>query len=278
MGTVDAISRATRVRAGAALSAGALACGASAAAVVAWSAPWGLTVLRHPGGATLSDVLALVAAATVVVVLGWAVGAVAVSALGALARRLRPGRLVPRRLDALERTLVPAAVRRLAALALGAGVIGSVGAPAFALTPASSTATVSVVPGWPGEGAVWDLGAVAARPGHAATAPAPAPPVLARGSAAAPAPAPGSTASPALTAARGPSAIADVVVVRGDSLWAIAERHLPAGAPASAVAAEWPRWWALNHAVVGDDPDVLLPGQVLRAPAPTAPTAPGTTR
>ena len=31
-------------------------------------------------------------------------------------------------------------------------------------------------------------------------------------------------------------------------------------------AAEWPRWWAANRDVVGDDPDLLRPGQRLVAP------------
>lgn len=61
---------------------------------------------------------------------------------------------------------------------------------------------------------------------------------------------------------------ADVVVLAGDSLWSIAERHLGPGADATEVAAAWPRWWEANRAVVGDDPHLLLPGQRLVAPAP----------
>jgi nucleoid-associated protein YgaU len=56
--------------------------------------------------------------------------------------------------------------------------------------------------------------------------------------------------------------------VAGDSLWGIAAAHLGAGATAGEIAAEWPRWWRVNHAVVGDDPDLLHPGQVLRPPPP----------
>ena len=61
---------------------------------------------------------------------------------------------------------------------------------------------------------------------------------------------------------------AEVVVRRGDSLWAITARHLGAGATDAAIAAEWPRWHAANRRVIGNDPDLLLPGQRLRAPAP----------
>jgi len=57
-----------------------------------------------------------------------------------------------------------------------------------------------------------------------------------------------------------------VVVLRGDSLWTIAAAHLPDGATAADVAAAWPRWYEANRDVVGDDPDVLLPGQILRIP------------
>lgn len=57
-----------------------------------------------------------------------------------------------------------------------------------------------------------------------------------------------------------------VVVVRGDTLWDLARRHLPAGASDAEVSAAWQRWWRANRDVVGPDPDVLLPGQVLRPP------------
>lgn len=60
---------------------------------------------------------------------------------------------------------------------------------------------------------------------------------------------------------------AGVVVRPGDSLWSIAAAHLPAGASAADVAAEWPRWWDANRAVVGTDPDLVHPGQVLVPPA-----------
>ncbi|MGF1661844.1 MAG: LysM peptidoglycan-binding domain-containing protein, partial [Kineosporiaceae bacterium] len=59
------------------------------------------------------------------------------------------------------------------------------------------------------------------------------------------------------------------VVVRGDTLWEIAAARLGPAATAAEIAAEWPRWWRANHAVVGDDPDLLRPGQVLHPPPPT---------
>ncbi|MEV6286035.1 LysM domain-containing protein [Kribbella sp. NPDC051770] len=57
------------------------------------------------------------------------------------------------------------------------------------------------------------------------------------------------------------------VVVRGESLWSIAAAELGAGASDEAIAARWPEWYAANRAVIGADPDVLRPGQVLQTPA-----------
>jgi nucleoid-associated protein YgaU len=59
-----------------------------------------------------------------------------------------------------------------------------------------------------------------------------------------------------------------VVVRRGDSLWSIAARDLGPGASDAEVAAQWPRWWHANRAVIGPDPDLILPGTRLRPPPP----------
>lgn len=59
----------------------------------------------------------------------------------------------------------------------------------------------------------------------------------------------------------------DVYVVRrGDTLWDIARRHLPDGAGPSRIARAWPRWYAANREVIGDDPALILPGQRLLIP------------
>lgn len=68
-----------------------------------------------------------------------------------------------------------------------------------------------------------------------------------------------------------PTATGDVhVVVRGDCLWSIAEARLQqrhGRAPTAAeVAMEVRAWWVVNEAVIGRDPDLILPGQVLRPP------------
>lgn len=54
-----------------------------------------------------------------------------------------------------------------------------------------------------------------------------------------------------------------VVVRPGDTLWALAAVALPAGASETAVAAAWRRTYQLNRAVIGADPDLIRPGQVL---------------
>ena len=57
-----------------------------------------------------------------------------------------------------------------------------------------------------------------------------------------------------------------VVVHRGDSLWSIAARHLPADPPAADIARSWHRWYAANATVIGHDPNLILPGQILLPP------------
>ncbi len=58
----------------------------------------------------------------------------------------------------------------------------------------------------------------------------------------------------------------DVVVLRGDTLWSITARHLGPGATAADIEAGWHRWLAANQEVIGDDADLILPGQLLRPP------------
>lgn len=58
-----------------------------------------------------------------------------------------------------------------------------------------------------------------------------------------------------------------VVVHRGDTLWGLAAQHLGDHATDRDVAEEWPRWYAANRDVIGDDPDLLRPGQQLVVPS-----------
>jgi nucleoid-associated protein YgaU len=139
------------------------------------------------------------------------------------------------------RALLPAGARRTAAVVLGLGI--GVAAPLlvtglpFGPTPVAAAAPAgSPVPDWP----------------TAPVEPVPADAVPDW---------PGASHQPGAH-----------VVVRGDCLWHIAatrllEEHgrVPTdGEVATAVHA----WWTANADVIGPDPDLLLPGQVLHAPGP----------
>jgi hypothetical protein len=66
-----------------------------------------------------------------------------------------------------------------------------------------------------------------------------------------------------------PAQLPSSVVVRaGDSLWEIARAALPADAPDAAVAAAVARVYAANRRVIGDDPDLILPGERLEIDLP----------
>ena len=120
-----------------------------------------------------------------------------------------------------------------------------------------------------------------AAPAFADPSPAPAPQVTSfdwgppaqPASAASPAPAPqsGPSADP-----RGPAGDGAAITVRpGDCLWQIAAESLAStgAAPTTAeIAAAWPRWYAANRSVIGDDPGLIHPGQRLTPPA-SVPTA-----
>lgn len=62
-----------------------------------------------------------------------------------------------------------------------------------------------------------------------------------------------------------------VIVRPGDTLWAMARSRLGRGAGNGAVAREVDRWYRLNHDVIGDDPDLIHPGQRLTAPTKERP-------
>lgn len=139
--------------------------------------------------------------------------------------------------------VLPASARRAAALALGVGLVtapaltGCTAPPPGPAVVLAADARTTSVPDWP------------APPAPASGSPAPGAAVPDW-----PAPAPG-----------------DHVVLRGECLWSIAEADLRARTgldprPAD-VAAAVQRWWTTNADAIGDDPDLLLPGQVLRPPA-----------
>lgn len=59
-------------------------------------------------------------------------------------------------------------------------------------------------------------------------------------------------------------------VARGDSLWRITARLLGETADDAAIATAWPELYHQNRAVIGEDPGLILVGQVLTLPASLA--------
>lgn len=56
-------------------------------------------------------------------------------------------------------------------------------------------------------------------------------------------------------------------VKAGDSLWLIASQHLTPNASNAEIAQAVTRWHESNHAVIGDNPHLIHPGQELKEPA-----------
>ena len=147
----------------------------------------------------------------------------------------------------------PNLVRRGLVLAVGAGIGLS------AATGATAAAPGDLDLGWAATAATATAAPAVADATSPVTATAPAVTTTissdARGS-----------ATPAEPAARPDT----VVVTPGDTLWHIAQRALPSDAGAADIASAWPAWYADNAEVIGDDPDLLQPGQVLHAPTTTS--------
>lgn len=147
------------------------------------------------------------------------------------------------------RRAAPGAVHKLARVAVGVGV-----GTGLALVPTTAHAADSHEPAAPDAAAVvtsFDLGW---QPTTSGQDDAPADSAPERAAAEVPAP---------------PRVGGDdhVVVHRGDTLWAIASATLGDAASDADVARTVARWHDANRDVIGDDPDVILPGQVLHAPA-----------
>ncbi len=156
--------------------------------------------------------------------------------------------------------VTPGLVRHAVAVALGAAVVagvapGAAGAspPVVVLAPApppDPTFAPLPDPGWAPPGTSSTTGSAGWVPSAPVVRAQPDLRVLS------PAPRGGTTHDAPL----------EVAVRRGDSLWAIAARHLGPDASDAEIARAWPAWFEANRDVVGDDPDLLRPGQLLRAP------------
>ncbi len=226
----------------------------------------------EPARALLSAT-ALAAAA----LLTWLVAAAALEAVGHL-----PG-VVGRGAARLSAAVTPRLLRRAVGVALGLGVGVGVGAGPAPAAPTRVLAAAVQVSAREAVLAVGERGSPADRqtvggpavggagqgaPGPGLPDPGWSPPPDPGWTPDAPVvrPQPDVTAVTAASRRGTDQAPVEVVVHRGDSLWTITARHLGAGATDAEVAAQWPRWYSANRAVIGSDPDLLLPGQVLRAP------------
>ncbi len=215
-----------------------------------------LTLLTG-GPASPPDLLTALAAVAALGLLFWLLVAVLAEMLAALPGRTGAGGTW------LARRVSPALVRRGVTLALGAGLAGVMTAPLAAAAAPPDPGFGAVLAPAP-SGSDPSAGAVPRAPASVPDAPAsvpvpgwvPAPPTVR--------PAPGTEL---LARAPRPAPVDDAVVVhRGDTLWSIAARHLAPGASDAEIAAAWPRWYAANRAVIGPDPQLILPGQRLRPP------------
>jgi nucleoid-associated protein YgaU len=186
--------------------------------------------------------IATLAAAVLWLVAGWLGFGLACC----LAARL-PG-AVGAAAGAAGRVVLPRLLLRLAAGSIGLGVLVApvaAGAhPPPRPAPASSVAPTLPGPAWPSDQA-------------APTVPGPSWPSHQPANHTSPAPRPAAHDRSAET----------VRVRTGDSLWLLAARRLGPDADARQIGAEWPRWYGANRAVIGPDPDLIIPGQVLHAPA-----------
>ncbi|MGA9103078.1 LysM peptidoglycan-binding domain-containing protein [Aeromicrobium sp.] len=72
---------------------------------------------------------------------------------------------------------------------------------------------------------------------------------------------------PMVATATQPAPHRTVNVRRGDTLWAIARSHLGPRADVVATARACDRWYEANRDVIGDDRDLIHPGQQLTAPS-----------
>jgi hypothetical protein len=81
-------------------------------------------------------------------------------------------------------------------------------------------------------------------------------------------PSPSGTGSPSPPATEPPGepSPCSIAVRSGDTLWDLASAHLGPGADDAAIDAAWRADYAANRDVVGPDPDLILPGQVLTLP------------
>lgn len=279
-----------------------LAAAIATTGVAAWALRPRAGAYRELLGPGVSAAIARDGADSVLLTLGgaalWLVVLWLLLALTALASSTMPGEIGAWG-ERISRAIAPVGARRMLALVVGIGIVA---APAMSATAsaASDPSTGIAAPGWPLNAPAWPISST-----PVGEAPAPEPPADADADtdadadagqdprdaasdapdapSAAPEPQEASDAAPDWTASGSdptgampdghgtpPAGLQtssqEVRVASGDSLWSIAAAHLPAGSSDIDIATAWPAWYRANADAVGDDPHLLHPGQVLRAP------------
>jgi hypothetical protein len=84
----------------------------------------------------------------------------------------------------------------------------------------------------------------------------------------APIPAPTSTPAQPGSGPTDADSAGAVVVLVGDTLWSIAHHHLNSDATDQEIDTAWRAWYSANTQVIGDNPDLIQPGQLLLPPDP----------
>lgn len=202
-------------------------------------------VIFGPGRAAVDELVTAISAAAALVLLVWVAIGLLVSVLAAI-----PGPWSAAS-SHLQDYVAPATVRRWAALLLGATIVSTI-TPAGAAATLPTSSVSAPAPGW-----VTDESSTTST--DETEAPAPAwTPALTR-----------SLPSVSLTTPRPTptdTEAHEVTVRRGDTLWDLAAAHLPTEATDAEIAASWQRWHLENRDVIGSDPDLILPGQILTVP------------
>ncbi|HEY3715792.1 MAG TPA: hypothetical protein VGL39_14800 [Jatrophihabitantaceae bacterium] len=250
---------------------------ADGAALLALRPDW--TRLSHDLAAPhrwLDRVGADQAALTLATAALWCVALWLAIGLGAVVAAALPGRsgAAARR---IATRLLPAVLLRAVAGVAGLGVLVAPIAPAVAgadVPPGAAAAAPGPAPAWPTNPPGLHIGWPTSSP------PAPPQPAKPRPTTARPTPPPAGPSQPnppgdqagqagqVGLAARGTDGPPEhaVRVEPGDSLWLIAAQRLGANPSEAQIAAAWPRWYAANKPVIGDDPSLIQPGQLLHAP------------
>ncbi|UBH23606.1 hypothetical protein KW076_06740 [Micrococcus porci] len=218
-----------------ALDVAALAVLAAAVPALGWAAATLLGPAAPTPDAALGRALGLGAAGLGLALAAW--WALGLLGLAALALGRRTGH---RGWSRLGERMTPALLRRAGAAVLGAQLLAAPAAWADA-PPAPSAAVVD---------ASWTSAAASPTLPDAAWTPG-APPT----------PQPGSPAAPRDTGDR-----PTVTVRAGDCLWDIAADELGPDATPREVDRRWREWHRHNRDLIGEDPNLILPGTVLTAP------------